>query len=163
MKKLTHARLLELLSYDANTGVFTYRMCRGGHAEGSTAGWLDKQGYMAILIEGEWFSQQRLAWFYVTGAWPLGEIDHRNGVRHENQFSNLRECTRSENCGNRKAKYPGFKGLSLSKKPGRFQAMLRDRYIGTFDSVEEAAAAYDKAATVAYGEFARTNAMETKQ
>jgi hypothetical protein len=94
------------------------------------------------------------------GKFPL--IDHANRNTLDNRLSNLRAATSSENGGNRiergKGNTSGFKGVHKTKS-GRWQAKIgaERRYIGNFETPEDAAAAYDQAARERYGPFARTN------
>lgn len=97
---------------------------------------------------------------FLTG---LPKVDHRNGNRLDNQRSNLRPASNSQNSAN-KRKSPGqssrFKGVSWHKLAGKWQAALGPRshiYLGLFESEVEAAKAYNTEALKRYGEFAKLN------
>lgn len=91
------------------------------------------------------------------------EVDHINWNTLDNRKSNLRFCSRAENFAN-KRKMNGksqFKGVSWSSSSSKWMARIQDRgtmkYLGVFESEEEAAQVYDKAALTLWGEFARPN------
>lgn len=86
-------------------------------------------------------------------------VDHANGNGLDNQRANLRLCTHAQNtCGVRRSNNKtGYVGVHWEKQTGRYRAMLAKRGLGRFSTVEEAAKAYDAAALVRYGDFARTN------
>lgn len=93
------------------------------------------------------------------------EIDHIDGNRLNNQKSNLRFCTRSQNQINKKLQKnntSGYKGVS--KRSDSYVAQIKNKgkvkYIGSFGSAEDAARAYDKEAKKTYGEFAYLNFSE---
>ena len=90
------------------------------------------------------------------------EVDHKDGDGLNNQRSNLRECTSSQNNMNMKSfAKSGFKGVYPVKGRGIYQVKLGTRtkkiFVGNFVDILEAARAYNKAAIEHYGEFARLN------
>lgn len=149
---VTYERLRELLAYSKKTGVFTWKCPTSRkHKCGDVAGSRVGHRYIHIEIDGRSYGAHRLAWLYVRGVWPSGQIDHKNGVRDDNRFDNLRDGSRSFNQQNqRKAQsrnMTGFLGVSRSGK--RFKARIvvasAQRQIGTFDTPEEAHRAYVQA------------------
>jgi hypothetical protein len=94
------------------------------------------------------------------------EVDHWDGDGLNNVDENLRVCTGSQNQANRKLNSnstSGFKGVSLTGNSykNRYKAEIRVSgkkiYLGSFETKEDAARAYDTAAKELFGEFARTN------
>jgi hypothetical protein len=91
-------------------------------------------------------------------------VDHRNGNGLDNRRINLRLCTDAQNRANRRLQRnnkSGFKGVFLNAKNGKFLAHVQVNkktfYLGSFVSPIDAAKAYDKAAKLHFGEFARLN------
>jgi hypothetical protein len=117
-------------------------------------------GYVLVGVDGPQYLAHRLAWLYMTGAWPDAEVDHIDGNRANNAWSNLRLASRSQNIANsglRVTNTTGFKGVFKARK--KFNAKITVNYksvnLGNFDTKEEASAAYKRAAQAAFGEFAR--------
>jgi hypothetical protein len=143
------ARICELLHYDPETGDFTWRARSGNVLAGSVAGGISKKGYRRIRVDRQAFMAHRLAWLMSHGAWPPEQIDHINGCRDDNRISNLRLATLAENQQNVKKGWGKCPLQGIENRKGRFRAVIRasgKRYsLGTFDTPEEAAAAYVEA------------------
>jgi hypothetical protein len=106
------------------------------------------------------YQAHRLAWLYMHGEWPVGDLDHINGDPADNRIANLRIATQSQNNANRRARRGRNKGVYMEKKTGKYKANIcvnrKQIYLGRFESAEAAKAAYDKAAAQYFGEYART-------
>lgn len=95
---LTHARLRELIHYDPDTGVMTWRIARRAQAPpGDVAGGPTQKGYWHIRIDGTLYKRHRLAWLYMTETTPSEEVDHINRKAGDDRFTNLRLATPSDN------------------------------------------------------------------
>jgi len=166
-KTLRHERLLELLHYDPDTGLFTWRVDRPGgrnsRKAGDVAGSINKShGYVVVTIDGSQFYGHRLAHYYVTHRWPADEVDHRDLNRSNNAWTNLRSAMKAQqrfNQASRLDNSTGFKGVTPTPE-GRFKAKIKVRgqniNLGHFDTAEEAGEAYRSAAERLVGEFARS-------
>jgi hypothetical protein len=100
----------------------------------------------------------------IVGAAPGEVVDHINGNTLDNRRANLRRCTHTGNSINRKLgknNSSGYRGVSHDRRYGTWRASIRaDRKqisLGCFATPEEAAMAYDRAAAVFHGAFARFN------
>jgi hypothetical protein len=160
--QLTAERLRELLEYDPETGVFRWLVRTSNRIKvGQIAGCISN-GYRVIRVDGSMFLAHRLACLYMTGKWPADQIDHRNVVRPDIRWSNLREASSQQNSANRGAlrnNKSGLKGAIFEKRSGRWISKIvisgRLTYLGSFDTPEEAHKTYMAAAVRHYGEFAR--------
>lgn len=147
---LTAERLRLLLDYDPSTGEFTRRIAAAKASKvGDKAGGVAPTGYSMISVDGGRYLAHRLAWLYVCGIWPVGEIDHVDGVRLNNRIGNLRDVDRRTNTQNlRKGQgKSGLLGSSFCAPLGKWRAQIRvpgvgTRHIGVFGSPEAAHAAY---------------------
>lgn len=149
-KRITAERLRELLNYDRETGIFTWRKRTSNRVTiGERAGRDNGNGYRRIAIDGRSYYEHHLAWLYVHAEFPEFEIDHRDGVGANNCISNLRPATHAENGQNQSLRVTnrsGKHGVSWSKSHRKWAAYIvvegRKRHLGLFDDVEDAGAAY---------------------
>lgn len=91
------------------------------------------------------------------------EVDHRNGNTLDNRRVNLRRCSRAQNQRNRGKQAnntSGFKGVIRDNRRDGWQAQIRVngrcKYLGLFQTPQEAAVAYQNAAKKFFGDFACT-------
>jgi hypothetical protein len=160
--ELTFERASALLSYDAETGAFHWKVSRRGrHARpGAKAGTLDRRGRWVIAVDGKRHHASRLAFLLTTQRHPAEMIDHKNGDCSDDRWSNLREATPQQNQANRKATAAsGLKGAHYWAARGKWRAFIKvdqkQRSLGVFETAEAAHAAYCAAATEAFGAYAR--------
>jgi len=149
---ITRDELRQFLNYDPKTGLFTWAVGRRGVSAGSKAGWKNDSGYLLIGLQGRKgrsYRAHQLAWLWMTGNWPEQQIDHKNGLRADNRWGNLRLADQTLNSQNiRRAKSHNTVGvLGVRKTPnGRFAAGIvvakRHMHLGTFDTAEQAHATY---------------------
>lgn len=157
----SHEAVLAAFDYDKSTGVFTWRISNNQIKIGGIAGSLMSDGYRRIIFMCHRIPAHRLAWFYVHSVWPK-PLDHKNGVRDDNRFSNLREATPQQNCRNRRqlnGTASGIKGVTKVNKSNKWRARIHvdgaEVNLGTFCKKKEAESAYHVAAKKHFGQFWR--------
>lgn len=147
--ELTAERLRELLHYDPDTGIFTNRAPRKKIRVGEVAGTLDQSsGYVCLGVDRRRHYAHRLAFLYMTGAWPRDLVDHKNGNRADNRWANLRDAPRLINQQNMRRAVSGSASglLGAHRKRGRWSSQIKVRgqivKLGIFSTPQEAHAAY---------------------
>ena len=109
------------LSYDPESGEFTWLKFSGSKPPGSAAGSIRNNSYLVIALHGTDYVAHRLAWLLVTGSDPGSlRVDHRDHNGLNNRFDNLRLATAKQNADNQRAK-----GFSLDKHSGKYHAYVR--------------------------------------
>lgn len=118
--------------------------------------------YVMLYKEGKLCRFHR----FILNADKSMEVDHINGNPLDNRLENLRLVTSSQNKLNTKDRYKNsttYRGVTKLKS-GKFKATITVNYIttslGTFKTAEEAALAYNEAATTYHGEFAQLNKVD---
>lgn len=103
----------------------------------------------------------------IAGSPDFPHVDHEDQDSLNNRRSNLRAATVSQNGCNRGRQAnntTGFKGVKLDKRDGAYTASIKihrkPKHLGTFDTAEKAARAYDAEAKMLHGEFACLNFPE---
>ena len=146
---LTQERLKQVFDYDPQTGVFVRKLKQSGVAKGAVSGSLSKEGYLVTSVDNKIYKCHRLAWLYVTGAWPQNSIDHINGKRNDNRFENLRDIPQTQNTQNQRKPQKHNQStqvLGTFKNGSGFAARIGHNnskiYLGTFKTLAEAQAAY---------------------
>lgn len=111
-------------------------------------------GYRVGTIDGKLFQAHRIIFAMHHGEWPEDQIDHINGVRRDNRIVNLRAVSHAENGRNqsmRKNNKSGVTGVYWHKRDWKWVAQIkvncRNKYLGLFDTIDEAAAARAEALT----------------
>ena len=138
---ITQQRLKQLLDYDPTTGIFTWKVRRGGSAKaGSVAGCKKFDGYNYIKIDDKPCAAHRLAWLFIHGKFPNDQIDHINGVRDDNRIENLRDVdqfTNARNIAKRNDNTSGITGVCWHKVRNKWESRInidgRKLHLGLFD------------------------------
>lgn len=144
--KITQKELKRLVSYDPLTGLFTRIVNSGGRCKAGDIAGCISNGYIRISISYKRILAHKLAWLYMEGYFPEHQIDHKNGIRNDNRWSNLRHVTRICNMQNMKmydTNKSGFPGVSKHMNKWRSGVKINKKrvFLGLYDSPLEAALA----------------------
>ncbi|KKN78291.1 hypothetical protein LCGC14_0351500 [marine sediment metagenome] len=128
--------------------------------------YLNQKGYLNIdLFTGGKRHKKKVARL-VVNAPPDKQVDHRNEVKSDNNISNLRLCSNSQNHMNMISNRgtSKYKGVSWHKSLKKWRALICVNFksisLGCFEKEIEAAIAYNIGALKYHGEFARLNIIE---
>lgn len=165
--ELTQGYLKEILDYNPETGLFIWCARNALCIQvGDIAGCVTKSGYAIIRINTKNYKAHRLAFLWMTGDW-VDQVDHINREKNDNRWCNLRECSRSQNQGNRGIQSnntSGYKGVSWHKNDKKWNSSIRKGkktiYLGNHDCRHVAAQAYNVKALELFGDFAYLNEIK---
>lgn len=176
VSKETEQYILDNLKYDPDTGHLWWTQ-RGGPSRSidSPAGHRHKNGYIEVNLryggKQHRVMAHRIAWFLHYGKWPKDFIDHINMVKDDNRICNIREATHSQNMANipklitnsqtnSRHGYSHKTYVGVYRIPsGRWVARCVRKYLGSYDTPEEAALAYNREAERKFGEYAQLNIL----
>ena len=140
---------IELFSYNKTTGDLLWKVNRFKGRIGKPVGSLRKSDdRWYVSIDGVMYFTYRIIWLMETGNWPVGMIDHINGISSDNRIENLRDVARVTNLENQRAPRTNNKSgfLGVVCIGSKFKATIghnkKQIYLGTFQSIEEAHSAY---------------------
>lgn len=153
--------LRDLFDYSPETGELRWRNTRKWGWNGRIAGWGEAGYYLKVTFKRRHFYAHRIIWKWMSGDDPR-TVDHIDQDKTNNKWSNLRECSLSENLANvgcRRHNASGDKGVDWEQSRLRWRAQIakdgRHYMLGRFIRKEDAIAAYAAKAKELYGEFAR--------
>ena len=154
---LTKNRLDALLKYYPRTGIFRWRVRRGSASRGRIAGCDHYKDGRVIVVDGRLYGAHQLAFLTMTGKIPTS-IDHRDRIKQNNAWRNLRDATHSEQMRNRGALRTNKTGLrGVYPHQGKFGARIqRDKrrvFLGYYTTSKQAHAAYLRFAKTHDGQF----------
>lgn len=124
--ELTQEIVRELLDYDPETGILTWkeRDVKWFKSEHASKVWntryankeaftyINKSGHkQGAIFYVNYFSHQ-IIWLWMTGEWSSEDIDHINGLPFDNRFSNLRHVSHEDNCRNQKLRNTNKSGIN---------------------------------------------------
>jgi hypothetical protein len=146
---ITAEVIREFLEYIPEAGTLLQKKARPKVKVGAIAGVVTPYGYRYIQLSGKKYAAHRLVWLIETGAMPEGELDHIDGNKLNNKFSNLRVVTRKQNCENKGAQRNnqlGLRGVSYNTRLKKYVAQIqhhgKNKYLGVFSDPQAARAAY---------------------
>jgi hypothetical protein len=165
--------LRECFTYDRHAGILCWKVRPSGHFltkrawhtwnarfSGKVAGSLNNRGYYKVEILGTYFLSHRVVWKLVIGDEPPEFLDHSDGDRANNRWSNLRAATRTEQNQNSAFRLHNTSGhRGVYRRRGKWQVSIRTNgvlcHLGCFNSIEDAVAVREAAARKLHGEFYR--------
>ncbi len=152
MEQITQERLQELYSFEPETGIFTKK--NTGKVASNV-----HNGYIRITIDYKEYRAHRLAYLYMTGKFPKDIVDHKNHIKSDNRWSNLRVVSHQENCKNfsmNKNNSSGENGVYWHARDKIWTAFIyldsKKKHIGCFKNKEDAVSARTEA-NLKYGYY----------
>ena len=155
---LTQARALELFDY-RDDGALIWRIGGGGWKAGDRAGSIHVSGSghvrRVVMIDRKRYQVSHVIWLRETGAFPKHQLRHVDGNNLNDRLDNLREATPSQIAINKTTPRNrlGVRGISSERNGYRATIKVNGKfhYLGNFQTVEEASAAYQAARLKFFG------------
>ena len=143
ISRMPPENIKELLDYNPETGVLTWKKQRSKIKAGDAAGCIASTGYVQISFNYKSYLAHRIIWYLFYNELP-SFIDHINGVRSDNRIVNLRKSSSRENNSNRICHRNG-KSVGVYQVRNKFRAYIffkKRINLGYFKTKEEAENAY---------------------
>jgi hypothetical protein len=163
---LTYERAHEVLVYDAETGALNWRVGRPGAPKGALVGTRSSHGYTQVEVDYRLYKAHRVIWLMQTAHWPKHQVDHINGMRADNRWSNLREATPLQNSRNRRPSMKnstGRIGVAFDRRREKWNAYIgvdgKTINLGFYAEMSAAVAVREAAEKEHFGEFAPGRAV----
>lgn len=157
-EKLTQQYLKECVTYNPDTGIFTWNTRPLSHFKNShccnawNARWANKytgsisdEGYFLVKVNHKTYKAHRIAFLYMEGYFPENQVDHIDRNKLNNKWDNLREVSNQcnqQNCNISKNNTSGVCGVSFNKRSGkwvvRIGVLWQRLCIGSFENFEDA-------------------------
>ena len=142
--------LMANYTYDRDAG----QVCNNKRSKPALA--VGSRGYLSLKVcinnKDLRLRTHHVVWFFEYGEWPTSCMDHIDGVKTNNHYTNLRLVTNRENVQayNKSQKSSSsYQGVSWYKQKKKFRAYIsvknKMKHLGYFTCELEAARAYDKA------------------
>jgi len=159
---ITQQELKELVNYDKDTGIFTWKKRTSNRVKvGDAIGNLHNCGYVEMSVGGKRYLAHRIAWLYMYGYIPQ-LIDHIDGNKQNNKICNLREATYQSNVYNSKIRSDnksGVRCVSWNKKRNSWEVRLKIdgklKHYGDYKDLSDAKKVADKIRSESHKEFYR--------
>jgi len=144
--------LLTRYTYDRESG-----QIRNIKLNKVSLGFYNLNGYVLLQVRVNYkrknLRMHHVIWFFEYGQWPKSQLDHIDGNKVNNHYSNLRECSARENIQFSRAKKgtSKFMGVSWCSATSKWKAQISlnrcfsDKTLGRFTCEIKAARAYDVA------------------
>jgi hypothetical protein len=159
---MTRDELMECVSYDPETGIFTRLKSARTRLIGKPITRKDSNGYIQAFVMGKLRMGHVMAWLIHYGSMPENQVDHINGIRDDNRICNLRQATHSQNMMNRvtaKRSRSGYKGVAYHNQTGGYRAVIMkdgvSHSLGLYKTAREAYIVYCLEAMEMFGDYAR--------
>ncbi len=129
---ITQDRLREVSHYNQSTGIFTRLVATSNACKvGDTMGSLSTDGYVEFHVDSKLYLAHRLAFLYVNGYMPENIVDHKDGNKSNNVWTNIRHATQvcnQQNQKNRSTNTSGFVGVTYRKSDKKWAAQVGFKY-----------------------------------
>jgi hypothetical protein len=146
----------ELFEY--KDGRLFWKQSHGRSKAGSEAGYLCANGRRYVRVDKKLQLVHRVIWTMHYGDCPEF-LDHIDGNPLNNHIENLRPATKQQNAQNRKVRCTNqLKTKGVQVRGSKFASYIwvnkQQKYLGTFETLDEAGMAYMTAAKTHHKEFA---------